>query len=61
MAERMDPLAVRRVVVVAKPGVSEGYFERLVAMLGKRGVEISEVRHDDEPDGAEEPDLVFVL
>jgi NAD+ kinase len=61
VAERMDPLAVRRVVVVAKPGVSEGYFERLVAMLGKRGVEISEVRHDDEPDGAEEPDLVFVL
>jgi NAD+ kinase len=61
VAERMDPLAVRRVAVVAKPGVSEGYFERLVAMLGKRGVEISEVRHDDEPDGAEEPDLVFVL
>jgi NAD+ kinase len=61
MAERMDPLAVRRVAVVAKPGVSEGYFERLVAMLGKRGVEISEVRHDDEPDGAAEPDLVFVL
>ena len=61
VAERMDPLAVRRVAVVAKPGVSEGYFERLVAMLGKRGVEISEVRHDDEPDGAAEPDLVFVL
>ncbi len=29
---------VRRVGIVAKPGVSEGYFERLVEALGKRGV-----------------------
>ena len=57
----MDPLEVQRVGVVAKPGVSEGYLERLVAALEKRGVEISEVRLDDEPDGATEPDLVFVL
>ncbi len=57
----MDPLEVQRVGVVAKPGVSEGYLERLVAALKERGVEISEVRLDEEPDGATEPDLVFVL
>ena len=52
---------VRRVGIVAKPGVSEGYFERLVEALGKRGVEISEVKPDDKPDGDTQPDLVFVL
>ena len=57
----MDPFEVRRVGIVAKPGVSEGYLERLVAALKKGGVEISEVRPDHEPDGATEPDLVFVL
>jgi NAD+ kinase len=57
----MDPFEVRRVAIVAKPGVSEGYFERLVAALQKRRVEISEVRSDDQPDGSTEPDLVFVL
>jgi NAD+ kinase len=57
----MDPLEVHRVAIVAKPGVSEGYLERLVTALEKREVEISEVRPDDEPDGATEPDLVFVL
>ena len=57
----MDPHDVQRVGVVAKPGVSEGYLERLVAALKERGVEISEVRLDEEPDGATEPDLVFVL
>jgi NAD+ kinase len=61
MVERMDPFEVRRVAIVAKPGVSEGYFERLVAALEKWKVEISEVRPDDAPDGATEPDLVFVL
>jgi NAD+ kinase len=61
MGEPGDRLDVRRVAVVAKPGVSEGYFERLVAALEKRGVEISEVRPDDEPDGTTAPDLVFVL
>jgi NAD+ kinase len=61
VAERMDPREVRCVGIVAKPGVSEGYFERLVAALEKRGVEISEVRPDDEPDGTSDPDLVFVL
>jgi NAD+ kinase len=61
VAERLDPLEVRRVGIVAKPGVSEGYLERLVAALKKRRVEISEVRPDDEPDGVTEPDLVFVL
>jgi NAD+ kinase len=57
----MDPREVRRVGIVAKPGVSEGYLERLVAALEKRGVEISEVRPADEPDGTTDPDLVFVL
>ena len=47
MVERADRFEVRRVAIVAKPGVSEGYFERLVAALEKRGVEISEVRPDD--------------
>ena len=54
-------MEVRRVGIVAKPGVSEGYFERLVAALKKGGVEISEVRPDTELDGTTEPDLVFVL
>jgi len=57
----MDPQEVRCVSIVAKPGVSEGYFERLVAALEKRGVEISEVRPDYQPDGTTDPDLVFVL
>jgi NAD+ kinase len=57
----MDPREVRRVGIVAKPGVSEGYLERLVAALEKRGVEISEIRPAGEPDGATDPDLVFVL
>jgi NAD+ kinase len=61
MVEHMDPLEMRRVAIVAKPGVSEGYLERLVAVLQKRGVEITEVRPDDEPDGTTDPDLVFVL
>ncbi len=61
MSERMDPQEVRRVGIVAKPGVSEGYLERLVAALEKRGVEISEIRSAGEPDGATDPDLVFVL
>ena len=57
----MDPREVGRVGIVAKPGVSEGYLERLVAALEKRGVEISEIRPAGEPDGATDPDLVFVL
>jgi len=61
MVERGDRFEVRRVAIVTKPGVSEGYLERLVAALEKRRVEISEVRPDDEPDGTTEPDLVFVL
>ncbi|MDP8950328.1 MAG: NAD(+)/NADH kinase, partial [Actinomycetota bacterium] len=52
---------LHRVGIVAKPGVSEGYLDRLVAALKKRGVEISEVRPEDQPDGATEPELVFVL
>jgi NAD+ kinase len=61
VGERLEGLEVGRVGIVAKPGVSEGYLERLVATLKKRGVEISEVRPADEPDGETEPDLVFVL
>jgi NAD+ kinase len=57
----MDPFEVGRVGIVAKPGVSEGYFERLVAALEKRGVEISEVKPEDAPDGSTSPELIFVL
>jgi NAD+ kinase len=61
VVERMDPFEVHHVGIVAKPGVSEGYFERLVAVLEKRGVEIAEVRPEDEPDGSTSPELIFVL
>jgi NAD+ kinase len=61
MVEHMDPHEIRRVAIVAKPEVSEGYLERLVAVLQKRGVEITEVRPDHEPEGTTDPDLVFVL
>ena len=61
MVERMGPFEMHHVGIVAKPGVSEGYFERLVAALEKRGVEISEVRPEDEPDGSTSPELIFVL
>ena len=55
------PLSVRRVGVVANPKVSGEYFERLAAALKKQGVEIVEVRPQDEPDGERDLDLVFVL
>jgi NAD+ kinase len=61
VVERRNPLEVRHVGIVAKPGVSEGYFDRLVAALEKQGVEISEVRPEDEPDGYTSPELIFVL
>jgi NAD+ kinase len=61
VADRKNPIEVRRVGIVANPSVSEGYFERLVEALKKRGVEIAEVRPDDELDGATDLDLVFVL
>ena len=54
-------MEIRRVGIVSNPKVSEGHFERLVAALEKGGVEISEVRPHDEPDGASDLDLVFVL
>jgi len=52
---------VRRVAVVANPQVDDGHSDRLVAALEKGGVEVADVRHQGEPDGAVEPDLVFVL
>lgn len=52
---------IRRAGIVANPRVGEGYFERLVAALEKRGVRIAEVRGDEEPDGDTQLDLVFVL
>ncbi len=57
------PLEVRRVGIVAKPGVSEGYFERLVALLKKRRVEIEQVVEEQGGGGPINPevDLVFVL
>src|ERR671932_636826 len=53
--------AIRRVGIVANPRVSDGYVARLVAVLDKNGVEVSEVRNDDQPDGDTDIDLVFVL
>jgi NAD+ kinase len=55
------PKEVRRVAVVANPSVSEGYSERLTAILDKRGVEVERFT---EPTGARQDgdlDLVFVL
>jgi NAD+ kinase len=52
---------IRRAGIVANPRVSEGYFERLVSALEKRGVLIAEVRSDEEPDGDTQLDVVFVL
>ena len=37
VGERLDPQKIRRVAIVVKPGLSEGYFERLVAALEKGG------------------------
>ena len=51
----------RRVAIVANPKVSDGYVDRLATVLNKHGVEITEVRGDDQPDGDTDVDLVFVL
>ena len=61
MAEAMGVGEIRRVGIVANPRVSDGYVEQLVAVLKNHGVEVSEVRNDDQADGDTEPDLVFVL
>ncbi|MDQ3942843.1 MAG: hypothetical protein M3254_07035, partial [Actinomycetota bacterium] len=61
MGDTLDAARIRRVGIVANPRVSNGYVDRLVAVLEKNGVEISEVRGDDQPDGATDIDLVFVL
>ena len=61
MGETMKAARIRRVGIVANSRVSDGYVDRLVAVLKKNRVEISEVRGDDQPDGARDIDLVFVL
>ena len=61
MAEAVDAGGIRRVGIVANPRVKDGYVERLVAVLEKNGVEVSEVRNDDQSDGDADMDLVFVL
>src|SRR5918995_1472434 len=61
VAEEMGAGEIRRVGIVANPKVSDGYVDRLVAVLNKNGVEVSEVRNDDQADGDAEMDLVFVL
>ena len=50
MGDTLDAARIRRVGIVANPRVSDGYVDRLVAVLEKNGVEISEVRGDDQPD-----------
>jgi NAD+ kinase len=61
VADVLSPAGIRRVAIVANPRVSDGYVDRLIAALKKHGVEIAEVRSDDQPDGATDVDLVFVL
>ena len=61
MGEWVDSGEIGRVGIVANPKVSEGYFDRLVAALEMGGVEIAEVRPENEPDGTATLDLVFVL
>ena len=61
MAEDMKAGTIRRVGIVANPKVSDGYVDRLVAVLRKHGVEVSEVKNADQPDGHADMDLVFVL
>ncbi len=55
---------VRRVGIVANPKVSEGYSERLVNILGKRGVEVERFTWptgESQDGGLADLDLVFVL
>ncbi len=55
------PETIQRVAIVANPSVDDGYSERLVSILGKRGVEIERQTEPtgDRADG--DLDLVFVL
>ena len=46
----MNTARIRRVGIVANPRVSDGYVDRLVAVLEKHRVEVSEVKCDDQPD-----------
>jgi NAD+ kinase len=55
---------MRRVGIVANPRVSEGYADRLVEVLGKRGVEVARVTKptgESQDGGHAALDLVFVL
>jgi NAD+ kinase len=61
VAEDMKAGNIRRVGIVANPKASDGYVERLVAVLREHRVEVAEVRDADQPDGDTEMDLVFVL
>ena len=61
MPEQDGPGEVRRVAIVANPRVDHGHSERLVVALERGGVEVADVRPQGEPDGAVDPDLVFVL
>ncbi len=59
---RKGPKEVRRVGIVANPNVDDGYSERLIAILGERGVEVERFT---EPTGESQEDegmdLIFVL
>jgi len=61
VGDTMNADQIRRVGIVANTRVSDGYVDRLVTVLEKNGVEISDVRGDDQPNGAADVDLVFVL
>ena len=49
VGDTMNADQIRRVGIVANTRVSDGYVDRLVTVLEKNGVEISDVRGDDQP------------
>ncbi|ABG04416.1 NAD(+) kinase [Rubrobacter xylanophilus DSM 9941] len=58
---RLKPGSVRRVAVVTSRKVGREHLERLEAALGRGGVKIVETRPEEDPDGRDRVDLVFVL
>jgi NAD+ kinase len=60
-SRRLKPGSVRRVAVVTSHKVGHEHLERLQAALGRGGVKIVETRPEEDPDGRDRVDLVFVL
>ena len=60
-ARRLEPGSVRRVAIVASRKVGMEHLERLQGALVRGGVKVVETRPEDDPDGRDQVDLVFVL